>query len=128
MDGALRAQKIKAHGARFRAFCLNPMPNRLPGVLRHQAFELDLCILMLEIGVSGAPKCTGEFRPGVGRAHVDDPHRLDAGARWFGAEEARGLAAFYAPPEFLFRREQEVLVERVGRYLDLDPLATPSND
>src|SRR3954467_7993702 len=104
------------------------MPNRLLGVLRLEAFELSLRILMLTIRGSGAPKCTGEFRPGVGRAHVDDPHRLNAGARGFDAEEARGLAAFYAPPEFLFRRQKQVLVERVAANLDLDPLATPSND
>ena len=79
--GGASVQEIKAHGARFRAFRPDPMPDRLFGVLRHQAFQLRLGVLMLKVGLSGAPKDAGEFRPGIRRAHVDDPHRLDAGAR-----------------------------------------------
>src|SRR5271166_2880036 len=99
------------------------MPGRLLGVLRHEAFELRLGVLMLEVSLAGPPKDIGELRPGIGRAHVDDPHRLDAGPRWIDAEDARGLAVLHAAPEFLFRGQQEVLVEGVGGYLDLDPLA-----
>ena len=90
------------------------MPDRLLGVLRHEALELGLGILMLEVGLSRSPKHAGEFGPSVRRAHVDDPHRLDAGPRRLDAEEARGLAAFHAAPEFLFRRQKEVLIERIG--------------
>ncbi len=90
------------------------MPDRLLGVIRHEAFELCLGVLMLEVGLSGAAKDVGEFRPGIGRAHVHDPHRLDASSRGFDAEEARGLAALHAAPEFLFRGQQEVLVEGIG--------------
>src|SRR5437763_9573928 len=86
MAGALRAQHIKAHRSRFGASSFNPVPRRLFGVLRHEAFELRLGILMLEVGLSGAPVHAGEFGPGVGRTHVDDPHRLDTGSWWFNAE------------------------------------------
>src|SRR5262245_4000322 len=104
------------------------MPDRLFGVLWHEAFELRLGVLMLEVGLSCAAKDVGEFRPGVGRAHVHDPHRLNASSWWLDAEEARALAALNAAPEFLFRRQKKVLIERIGWYLDLDPLAAPGNN
>src|SRR5580704_14164968 len=44
---------------------------------------------------------------------------LNAGARRFGAEEAMGLAALHAAPEFLFGGQKQVLVELVGGYLVL---------
>src|SRR5499427_7693168 len=98
------------------------MPDRLLGVLWHEAFELRLRVLMLQMGLACAPKYAGEFGPGIGRIHVDDPHRLNASSRWLDAEEARALAALDASPEFLFRRQKKVLIERIGWYLDLDPL------
>src|SRR5215470_1877352 len=90
------------------------MPDRLLGVLWHQGLELRLGVLMLEMGLACAPKYAGEFGPGIGRIHVDDPHRLNASSRW--------LDALDAAPEFLFRRQKKVLIERIGWYLDLDPL------
>jgi hypothetical protein len=42
-----------------------------------------------------------------------------------GGEQARGLTALDAAPELLLRREQEVLVERIGRNRDLDPFSAP---
>ena len=79
------------------------------------AFELGLGILVFQESLSGAAKDAGELRPGVGRAHVDDPNSLDAGPRRLDAEEARGLAALHAAPELLLGGEQEVLIERIGR-------------
>src|SRR5262249_30603528 len=78
------------------------MPNCLLCVVRHETLQLGFRLLVIEIGLSRAPKDGGKFRPGVGRVHVDDPHRLDAGARWLDREEARALASVHAPPEFLF--------------------------
>src|SRR6516164_741072 len=104
------------------------MPDRLLGVLWHEAFELRLGVLMLEMGLACAPKYAGEFGPGIGRIHVDDPHRLNASSRWLDAEEARALAALDAAPEFLFRRQKKVLIERVSWYLDFDPLAAAGDD
>src|ERR1700716_3663483 len=103
------------------------MADGLLGVLRHQALELRLGVLMLEVSLSGAPKDLGEFRPSIGRAHIHDPHRLNASSRRFDAEETRGLAALHTAPKFLFRRQQEVLVEGIGGYCDLHPLAAPSD-
>src|SRR4051794_39516705 len=76
MAGAFRAQDIKVHRAGFGSFCPDPVPNRLLGVVRHEAFEFRLGILMLEVGLSGAPEHAGEFGPGVRRTHIDNPHRL----------------------------------------------------
>src|SRR6202045_797148 len=104
------------------------MPDRLLGVLRHEAFEFRLGILMLKVSLSRAPKDVREFRPSIGRAHVHDPHRLTASSRRFHPEGTRGLAALHAAPKFLFRRQQEVLVEGIGGYFDLHPFAAPSDD
>src|SRR5262245_2045156 len=70
---AVQGQDIDGHRPRFRPFRPNAMPGRLLGVLWHEAFELRLGVLMLEVGLARAQKHTGEFGPGVGRAHVDDP-------------------------------------------------------
>src|SRR5262245_57850988 len=104
------------------------MPDRLLGVFWHEALELRPGVLMLEVGLACAPKYAGEFGPGIGRAHVHDPHRLKASSRWLDAEEARALAALDAAPEFLFRRQKKVLIERIGWYLDLDPLAAAGDN
>jgi hypothetical protein len=55
---------------------------------------------MLQVGIFRSPKHRGKFRPGVGRAHVHDPHRLDTSAWRLDPKEARGLAALHAAPEF----------------------------
>src|SRR4051812_46079812 len=86
MAARLHADDIKADGAGFRALGPDPVPDRFLDILWHEAFELSLGILMLEVGVSRAPKYAGEFRPGIGCAHVDDPDRLNAGPRCFDAE------------------------------------------
>src|SRR6516162_4991297 len=92
MAEALPAQEIKAHRARFRSFGPDPMSDRLFSVLWHESFELRFRFLVLEVSVSSTAEDAGEFGPGIGRAHVDDPHRINAGPRRIDAEEARGLA------------------------------------
>ena len=44
------------------------------------------------------------------------------GLRRLDAEQARGLAALDAAPEFPLGGDDEVLVERIGMGRDLDPL------
>ena len=104
------------------------MADRLLGVFRHQAFKLGLGFLVLKIRSAGCPEYAGELGPGIGRAHVDDPHRLDARPRRFNAEQARGLATLDAAPEFFLSGKKEVLVERIRRDADLDPLAAAGDD
>jgi hypothetical protein len=41
------------------------MPDRLLDILWHEAFELRLGILMLEVSLACAPKYAGEFGPSV---------------------------------------------------------------
>jgi len=41
------------------------MPDRLLGVLWHEAFELRLSVLMFEVGLACALKHTREFGPGI---------------------------------------------------------------
>src|ERR1700730_15445917 len=65
MAGALHGEQIKVHGAGFRASGPDPMPDRLLGVLRHEAFELRLRVLMLDVSLAGATKDVGAFRPGI---------------------------------------------------------------
>src|SRR5712691_409047 len=60
---ALEGEEVKAHRPGFRALGPNPMPDRLLGVLRHEAFQFGLGSLMLEISPPGPPEHAGELRP-----------------------------------------------------------------
>ena len=112
---ALHLEQIEADGTGLGAFRANAVAGRLLGVLGHQPLEFDLGPLMLEKGGAGRAEHAGEFRPRVGRAHINDPHGLDPRSRWLNAEEARGLTTLDAAPELLLRGQQEVLIKRVGR-------------
>src|SRR5271169_4378974 len=83
---ALLDEEVEAHGPGFRAFGADAMADRLLGILRHQALELGLGLLVLEVGVPGPGKDAGEFRPGIGAVHVDNSDRLDARFRWLDPE------------------------------------------
>src|SRR5258707_365975 len=104
------------------------MPDRLFGVLRHQFLQLDLRGFMVEEGSAGLTKHACEFRPGIGRAHVDDPDRLDPWPWRLDAEKVRGFASLDAAPELLLSGEQQMLVERIRRNGHFDPLATAGDD
>src|ERR1700686_284074 len=84
MDGldlctaALHAEDIKAHRARLRALGTNAMPDRLLGILRHQALQFRFGLFMFEMGRTRPREGSGELRPGIRRAHVDDADRLDS--------------------------------------------------
>ena len=125
---ALDLEQIEADGARFRTPGADAVADRLLGILRHQGFQFGLGSLVLEKCSPRAAKYTRKLRPGIGCAHVDDPHRLDSRPGRLDTEEARGLAALDAAPEFFLRGEQEVLVERIRRDRDLDPLAAAGDD
>src|SRR5258708_21282137 len=73
----LHFEEIEADGAGFGALGPEAMPDRLLGVLRHQALQLGLGVLVLEKSHSALPKHPGELRPGIGRAHVDNADRRD---------------------------------------------------
>ena len=80
------------------------------------------------MGLSRAQKHIGEFGPGIRCAHVDDAHGLNPGPRRLDAEQARRVAGLNTPPELLFRRQQQVLVERVGGEGDFHPFAATGDD
>src|SRR5215467_8701724 len=111
---ALHAQDIKAHRTGFGSFGPDAMADRFPGILGHKGLELRLGILMLEVSLARAPKHGGEFRPGIGCAHVDDAHRFDPRVGRLDSKQSRWLAILDAAPEFFLGREREVLVERLG--------------
>src|SRR5438445_9703383 len=66
--GRLALQHIKAHRARFRSLCSHAVPDRLPGILRHQGLELALGPFVVEKGAPGVAEEHGKLGPGVGRA------------------------------------------------------------
>src|SRR5215472_5133366 len=80
----LRLQHIKAHRARFRAFCFHAMADRLLGILGHQGFELTLGPFVVEKCAASAAEECGELRPGIRCAHIDDADGLDARPRRLG--------------------------------------------
>src|SRR5262249_20614126 len=102
---ALYAQDIKAHRTGFGSFGSDAMADPFLCVLGHKGLELRLGILVLEVSLARAPKHAGEFRPGIGCAHVDDPHRFDPRAGRLESKQSRGLAILNAAPKFFFGRE-----------------------
>ena len=69
---------------------------------------------MLKVGRTGTAKNAGEFSPGVGKTHIDDPHCLDPRPGRLDPEQVRGLASLDAAPELLLGGQQQMLVERIG--------------
>src|SRR5262245_59262393 len=105
---ALHAQDIKAHSTGFGSSGSDAMADRLLDVLGHKGLEFRLGILVLKVSLARAPKHAREFRPGVGSAHVDDPHRFDPRAGRLDSNQSRRLAILNAAPEFFLGREQEM--------------------
>src|SRR6266545_7847378 len=126
--GDLRLQHVKANGARFRALGFHAVPNGLPGILRHQGFELAFGPFVVEKGAAGVAKERGELGPRIGRAHIDDADGLDARPRRLGIDEMGRFAGLHAAPELLFRRHQDAKIKGVHRDCDLDPLAATGDD
>src|SRR6516164_10447641 len=124
----LRFQNLKADGAGLRSLGPYPMPRGLLRLLWHKGLELRLGAIVVERSRPGFPIQIGKLRPGIGAAHVDRSDRFDPGPRRLDAEQARGLAALDAAPEFSLRRQKQVLVEWIGRNGHLHPLAAPSDD
>src|SRR5215467_12888242 len=124
----LRLQHIKAHRPRFRALCSHAMPDGLPGILRHQGFQLALGPFVVEKCAPGVAKERGELGPGVRRAHIDDANGLDAWPRRLSIDQMGRFAGLHAAPELLFRRDQDAKVEWINGYCDLHPFAASSDN
>src|SRR5438128_11441597 len=90
--GGLHLEHIKAHRPRFRALGFHAMPNGLPGILGHQAFEFALGPFVVEKCAPGVAEERGELGPGVGSAHIDDADGLDAWTRRLGQDEVGSFA------------------------------------
>jgi hypothetical protein len=99
------------------------MPDRLFSVFRNKRLELRLCPLVLQKGITGAPKQRRELGPGVRRAHIDNTDSLDTRARRLGINEMGSVARLHAAPELLFRGDEDTQIERVHGDSDFDPLA-----
>src|SRR6516225_2529694 len=124
----LRFEHVKAHRSRFRALGFHAMPDGLPRILRHQGFELAFRSFVVEKGAPGIAEERCEFRPGVGRAHIDDADGLDAWTRRLGQDEVGDFARLHTAPEFLFRRYEDGELKWVHGNRDLHPFAPASDD
>src|SRR6516164_3593718 len=125
---SLRIKYIKAHRPRFRALGLYTEPDRLPGILGHQGFELAFGPFVVEKGAPGVAEERGELRPGIGRAHIDDTDGLDARPRRLSVDEVGDFARLDTAPEFLFRRHEDAEIKWVHGNRDLHPFAPASDD
>src|SRR5262249_39302212 len=126
--GRLRLQHIKAHRPGFRAPGFHAVPDRLPGILRYQGFELAFRPFVVEKGArvlrKSAANSAQEFDALISTMRMASMR----GARRLGIDEVRNLAGLDAAPEFLFRRDQDAEVERVHGDRDLDPLAAAGDN
>src|SRR5215831_2028819 len=125
---SLRIKYIKAHRPRFRALGFHPVPDRLPGILGHQGFELAFRPLVIEKGAPGVAEQGGELRPGIRRAHIDYADGLDVWPRRLRINEVGDFAGLDTAPELLLGRDQDSQVERVHRDSDLHPFAAAGDD
>ena len=103
------------------------MADRLLGILRHQALKLTLGLFVLKMSGLRPRKHRREFRPGIGRGHIDDPDRFYSWFWRFDSEQSRRLAILDTAPELPLGRNDEVLIERIGMDLDLHPFAATGN-
>jgi hypothetical protein len=91
-----------------------------------EAFQFTLGALVFEKRRVSSSKLAGEFCPGIRSGHIDDADRCNARLRWLDAEQGRGLAVLDTPPEFSHSGDDEMLVKRIRRDLDSNPVV-PEN-
>ena len=107
-------EEVEADGARLRALGPDAMADGLLGILRHQALEFGLGLFVLEMR-----------RPGPRKHPANSAQALEAlistmrtaSMRGFGGStpnRRRGLAALDTAPELPLRRDNQVLIERIG--------------
>src|SRR5215469_8356439 len=61
----LDLKEVEADRARLRTFRSDAMADRLLSIFRHQAFELGLGLLMVEVRLPRADEDVGELHPGI---------------------------------------------------------------
>ena len=121
-------EEFECDGAGFRPFGAYAMADSLLCIFGHQGLQFGLGFFVLEICRLGPGKASGELRPGIGGAHIDNANRLDPRLWRLDPKQSRRLAIFDTAPEFPLSGDDEVLVERIGMGLDLDPFAAAGND
>src|SRR5215470_8178340 len=119
----LRLEQFEVNSARFRALGANTVADRNLGFVRHQIFQFGFGLFVFGMGIPGARENSRELGPGIGRTHIDDANGRNALLWRFDAEQARGLAALHASPEFALSGDDKVLIERIGVSFDLNPFA-----
>jgi len=99
------------------------MGNRLLGIVRHQALELGLGLLVLEMRLVGSREDRSELCPSVGRNHVNNPHGLEPRLGRLDSEQLGFFAPLDTAPELALGSHDQVLIERIGMGQDLNPFA-----
>ena len=103
------------------------MANRLLGIFRHQALELGLGLLVLEMRLVGSREDRSELCPSVGRSHVNNPHGLEPRLWRLDSEQLGFFAALDTAPELALGGDDQMLIERIGVGQDLNPFAAAGN-
>ena len=124
--GGLLDKQFKADCPGLGALARNPMAYRLPGILRDQLFQLRLGTFMLEWAGGSADSVRANSAQAL-EVLISTLRTASTGSRRFHPKQPGRLAALDASPEFLLGRQQQVLVERIGRP-SFRPSCRPGDD
>src|SRR5262245_23995794 len=104
------------------------MPDRLLGVVRHQAFEFTFGTFVVEEGRAGVAVQRRKLRPGIRRTHVDDADYLEAWAWRLCIDQVGRFPRTHAAPEFLLGGNKYTEVEWVHWDRDFHPFSAAGDD
>src|SRR5919109_569665 len=104
------------------------MPNRLFGVLGNECLELAFGTLMVEKGAARRAEERRKLGPGVRRAHIHDPDRLDSRSRRLGIDGVRRFTGLDAAPKLLLSGYQHAEIKWIHRDGNFHPLAATGDD
>ena len=124
----LHFHQIKADRTGFRSLGPKSVAGRFLGIFRHQFLEVGLGAFVLLMGGSGPAEGSANSAQEL-EALISTIRTASSRGRGGSTPNSRGsFAALDAAPELLLRREEQMLVQRIGMDGHFDPFAAAGDD